>query len=108
MGFPMQEYWSGLPFPSPGDLPNLGTEPTSPALAGGFFTTESSQRPTLKIQIQKLSNEMWSESSIENVIILTQGGISLGGDMTVNNRYHEENYKREYLCFNNVYLPKYM
>ena len=37
-----QEYWSGLPFPPPGDLPNLGTEPTSPASpgkAGGFFTT---------------------------------------------------------------------
>ena len=30
-GFPRQEYWSGLPFPSPGDLPNPGTEPTSPA-----------------------------------------------------------------------------
>ena len=33
MGFSRQEYWSGLPFPSPGDLPNPGTEPKSPALA---------------------------------------------------------------------------
>ena len=40
MGFPRQEYWSGLPFPSPGDLPDPGVEPTAPALAGGFFTTE--------------------------------------------------------------------
>ena len=32
MGFPRQEYWSGLPFPSPGDLPNPGTKPVSPAL----------------------------------------------------------------------------
>ena len=43
MGFPRQEYWSGLPFPSPGDLPNSGIDLTSfvfPALAGGFFTTE--------------------------------------------------------------------
>ena len=32
MGFSRQEYWSGLPFPSPGDLPNPGTEPWSPAL----------------------------------------------------------------------------
>ena len=32
MGFPMQTYWHGLPFPSPGELPNLGIEPTSPAL----------------------------------------------------------------------------
>ena len=30
MGFPKQEYWSGLPFPSPGDLPDPGNEPTSP------------------------------------------------------------------------------
>ena len=32
MGFSRQEYWSGLPFPSPGDLPDLGIEPGSPAL----------------------------------------------------------------------------
>ena len=32
-----QEYWSGLPFPSPGCLPGPGVEPRSPALAGGFF-----------------------------------------------------------------------
>ena len=40
MGFPGQEYWSSLPFPSPGDLPSPGIEPPSLALAGGFFTTE--------------------------------------------------------------------
>ena len=38
MGFPRQEYWSGLPFPAPGHLLSPGTEPTSPSLAGGFFT----------------------------------------------------------------------
>ena len=47
VGFPRQEYWSGLPFPSPGDLPDPGIKPRSPALqvgycilqwAGGFFT----------------------------------------------------------------------
>ena len=36
MGFPRQEYWSGLPFPSPGDLPNSGIETASPAFAGEF------------------------------------------------------------------------
>ena len=44
MGFSRQEYWSVVPFPPPGDLPDLGTEPaslTSPALAGGFFTTST-------------------------------------------------------------------
>ena len=39
MGFPRQEYWSGLPFPTPEDLPNPEIKPVSPALAGGFFTT---------------------------------------------------------------------
>ena len=42
MGFPRQEYWSGLPVPTPGDLPDPGIEPASlksPALAGRFFTT---------------------------------------------------------------------
>ena len=46
--FPRKEYWSGLPLPSPGDLPDPGTEPGSPhspALAGGFFTTEPSRKP---------------------------------------------------------------
>ena len=40
MEFLRQEYWSGLPFPSPGDLPDTGIEPASPALAGGFFSPE--------------------------------------------------------------------
>ena len=42
MGFPKQEYWSGLPFLPPANLPDPGIDPTSlgfPALAGGFFTT---------------------------------------------------------------------
>ena len=39
MGFPRQEYWSGLPFPSPGDLPDPEIEPVSPGLAGRFFAT---------------------------------------------------------------------
>ena len=42
--FSRQEYWSGLPFPSPGDLPNTGIELVafvSPALAGRFFTTSA-------------------------------------------------------------------
>ena len=40
MGFSRQEYWSGLPFPPPGDLPDPGLQTASPALAGEFFTTE--------------------------------------------------------------------
>ena len=40
MGFPRQEYWSGLPFPSPGDLPNPRIEPWSPALQADSLPTE--------------------------------------------------------------------
>ena len=48
MGFPRQEYWSGLPFPPPGDPAHTGRyEPASPALAGGFFTTETLGKPYL-------------------------------------------------------------
>ena len=48
MGFSRQEYWSGLPFSSPGDLPHPGIKPVSPvspALAGGFFTIVPSAKP---------------------------------------------------------------
>ena len=42
---PRQEYWSGFLFPCPGDLPDSGIEPASPALAGEFFTTETRGKP---------------------------------------------------------------
>ena len=45
MGFSRQEHWSGLPFPSPGDLPDLRIELASPAWARRFFTTESPGKP---------------------------------------------------------------
>ena len=50
-GFSGQEYWSGLPFPPLGDLPHPGINPTfpaSPALAGGFFTTEPPDKPLIQ------------------------------------------------------------
>ena len=46
-GFPRQEHWSGLPFLSPGGLPNPRTEPASPALVGRLFTTEPPGKPCL-------------------------------------------------------------
>ena len=45
MGYPRQEYWSGLPFPSPGNLLDSGIELVSSALANGFFTSEPSRTP---------------------------------------------------------------
>ena len=46
VGFPRQEYWSGLSFPSPGHLPDPGLKLESPALAGIFFTTEPPGKAT--------------------------------------------------------------
>ena len=51
MEFSRQEYWSGLPFPPPGDIPNPGIEPmspASPAVAGGFFTAVTPGKPIKK------------------------------------------------------------
>ena len=45
MGFPSQEYWSGLLFLTPGDHPDPGIKPASPAEAGGFFTTSATWKP---------------------------------------------------------------
>ena len=45
MGFTRQEYWSGLPFPSPGDLPNPGIEPRSPTLWADALTSEPPGKP---------------------------------------------------------------
>ena len=52
-------YWSGLPFPSPGALPNPGIEPTSPALAGGFFTAEPPGKPS------QLSEQQFTCKAVE-------------------------------------------
>ena len=54
IGFPRQEYWSGLPFPSPGDLPDPGIKPVSlvsPALAGGFFTTSATWEAPFNVNL---------------------------------------------------------
>ena len=57
MGFSRQQYWSGLPFPSPGDLPNSGIEPGSPALQADTLSSEppgkSSFTPTLLQKVFK-------------------------------------------------------
>ena len=52
MGFTRQEYWSGLPFPPPGDLPEPGIQPASSTLAGGFFSIE----PWINLFLFLLSN----------------------------------------------------
>ena len=69
MGFSREEYWSGLPFPSPGNLPNPGMEPVSPALAGGFFTTESSGKPSGVYQLLILRKSFLPLNRTEGIII---------------------------------------
>ena len=66
IGFSRQEYWSELPFPSPGDLPKLGVElasPVSPALAGGFFTTEQTGKPQKWSMVE--SKSLWKFPSCD-------------------------------------------
>ena len=46
MGFSKQDYWSGLPFPPPGDFPDSGIKPKSPELVGRFFTIEQPGKPS--------------------------------------------------------------
>ena len=50
MGFSKQEYWSGLSFPSPRDLPDSGIEPGSPALQAGSLLSEPLGKPSLVIK----------------------------------------------------------
>ena len=87
MGLSLQEYWSGLPFPSPGDLPNPGIERASPALAGRFFTAElsgealSAGKETAKLRATPLEEEYhWR---------LTQQGLSQSGFNTSLQRHPE-------------------
>ena len=49
MRFSRQEYWSGLPFPSPGDLPDPGIEPRPPALQADSFPTELQRKPVVSL-----------------------------------------------------------
>ena len=51
MEFPKQEYWSGLPFPTLGDLPDPGIEPVDPTLACGFFTSEPPGKPLISPRV---------------------------------------------------------
>ena len=60
MGFSRQEYWSGLPFPSPGDLPDPGSEPRSPALQADALTSEPPSYCYLGKQCFLILNHTWT------------------------------------------------
>ena len=57
MGCPIQGYWSGLSFPSPGNLPNPGIKPASSALAGGFLIAEPPGKPCNGEQVSKIKQD---------------------------------------------------
>ena len=71
MGFSRQEYWSGLPFPSPGDLPDPGIEPRSPVLQADALTSEPPGKPFFLEVLDKIA------TSFQHRNILLQGGYSM-------------------------------
>ena len=80
MGFSRQEYWSGLSCPSPGDLPHSGTEPMSPALAGGFSTGWATRETlpatnSMKLFIDRKMKSEWCTSALECYPALNHNGI---------------------------------
>ena len=77
MGFSGQEYWSGLPFPSPGDLPNPGIEPRSPALQADALTSEPpGKQPPSRKMCKKKQDKYLTE-------IGKDSNLSTGGSVTM-------------------------
>ena len=70
MGFSRQEYWSGLPFPYPGDLPNPGIEPGSPALQADALSSEPPGKPTIVWPQVNIREGTQLHPSTENKTIL--------------------------------------
>ena len=67
MGFSRQEYWSGLPFPSPGALPDPGIEPRSPALQADTLSSEPPGKTSLKHNARKIFTETIRGKDQENI-----------------------------------------
>ena len=102
MGFPRQECWSGLPFPSPGDFPKQESNPwfLPLSIAGGFFTTEPRGSPINKRDIfynRRDKNAM--SLVIENSLI-----ISMGDSLTLNESKNPEEYMVCLMCFICLYI----
>ena len=77
MGFSRQEYWNGLQFPTPGDLPNPGNKSASlmsPSLAGGFFTT-SCIWETFPVRGKRLINVLLTEDTFSSSNVYSGGGV---------------------------------
>ena len=72
VGFPRWEYWSGLPFPSPEDLPDPGIKPASPALASRFFTTEPQGSPRRNAIFLNLFIFYWRIIALQIFVVFYQ------------------------------------
>ena len=77
MGFSRQEYWSGLPFPSPGDLPNPGIKPGSPALQADSLPSEPPWKPLFLVRIMFMAMGRWEGQK------LGSGGVLAGPSLWV-------------------------
>ena len=66
MGFSRQEYWSGLPFPSPGDIPDPGIEPRSPTLQADALTSEPPGKPNNSKICMEIQETLNSQNSLGN------------------------------------------
>ena len=81
MGFSRQEYWSGLPFPSPGDLPDPGTEPRSPTLRTDALLSEPPGKPKLCLiycLTHPLNLSQQSHSSFQKILLFSSSSSILG------------------------------
>ena len=63
MGFSREEYWSGLPFPSPGDLPDPGIEPRSPALQADSLPSEPPGKPKNQTELRNQTEQKFVDST---------------------------------------------
>ena len=85
MGFSRQEHWSGLPSPPPGDLPDPGSEPGSPALAGRFFTTEPPGKTEIEFVNPIVTLLTLAVRKNASVFILSNQGICKGFSVAFSN-----------------------
>ena len=72
MGFSRQEYWSGLPFPSPGDLPDPGIEPRSPTLQADALTSEPPGKPPMPPALGVWSLSHWTIREVPEICTLCE------------------------------------
>jgi len=78
MGFSRQECWSGLPFPSPGDLPNPGIEPSSPALQADTLTSEPPGKMVWCYLFTLFTDDLYHILKVSFILCIAEIGINVG------------------------------